>query len=136
MARSSSSATTATRSSAEAMLYVRSFAIDGFLASLLKKIFNPGSTIPIKFRLDDANGQPISTSEAEALVSACGVQIFFSGGSSSPGCARYEDGFFHFNLKTQRTLPPGTYTVTAKVVIGGVVVNTELGEVAIGGTTR
>jgi hypothetical protein len=109
-------------------VYVRSFILPK-IASILKDIFNPGSTIPLKFRIFDGGGQPISDTEAERLAASCGVQIFFSGGGGSPGCARYDGGFFRFKLKTQKTLPPGTYELTVKVYAGGELVATETAEV-------
>jgi hypothetical protein len=114
----------------QAAVFVRSFLIEN-LASLLKKLFNLGSTIPVKFQLSDENGQPIPNAEAEALASACNVQISFSGGDRSPGCARYHGKHFQFNLKTEKSLPPGTYAITVKVFAGGELVDSETVEVQV-----
>jgi hypothetical protein len=53
------------------------------------------------------------------------VQVFFSGGDRSPGCARYDEGSFHFNLKAEKSLPPGRYAISVKVFAAGELVSTE-----------
>jgi trimeric autotransporter adhesin len=115
-----------------AKVYVRSYVILQFNLSLLEKIFNAGSTIPVKFQLGDGSGRPIPDAEAEALASACDVQIFFSGGDRAPGCARFDEGLFHFNLKTAKELSPGTYEITVKVFAGGALAASETVDVQIG----
>jgi hypothetical protein len=115
-----------------ARVFVRSYLLKFLnLAFLLRKTFRSGSTIPIELELGDENGRPIPNAEAEALASACSVQVFFSGADRSPGCARYEEGSFHFNLKTEKTLRPGTYAITAKVFAAGELVDSETVDVRI-----
>jgi hypothetical protein len=102
----------------------------GFLRPTIRnKSFNSGQTIPVEFQLGDLNGTPLSAAEAEALASACGVQVFFSGGDPSPNCAAFENNIFQFNLKTAKSLVLGTYTITVKVFIEGSLV--EIGSIQV-----
>jgi hypothetical protein len=112
--------------------FVLEFNFLGFLPPIPNKSsFKAGSTIAVKFRLGDANGTPILKSDAQALASACDVQIFFTGGNPSPNCASYDGNAFHFNLDTAKGLAPGTYAITVKVFVGGNLVNTESVDIAI-----
>jgi hypothetical protein len=88
------------------------------LADLLKKFFNAGSTIPTKFVLQEADGTPITPEEARRLASSCSVRVFFSGGDSSSGCAFWNGSQFQFDLKTSRSLAPGSYTINVRAFVG------------------
>jgi mannan endo-1,4-beta-mannosidase len=85
-----------------------------------------GSTISVQFRLQTAAGITISDAAARGIASACAARILFSGGNASPGCARYDDkaNTFLFDLKTSKTLAPGSYVVTVQVFAGTDVVTT------------
>jgi hypothetical protein len=109
-----------------ALVFVKSyfFGLSNFRA-LSTSVFPAGSTIPIRFRLDDANGMPIPDAEARALASSCDVQIFFSGAGRSHGCAIYDGKAFHFDLKTGERLPPGNYTIVVRALAGGDVAASE-----------
>ncbi len=65
-----------------ALIFERPYTIVELLAKLLGKIFNSGSTIPVKFGLTEADGIPITDEEAERLSSSCSVKVFFTGGGS------------------------------------------------------
>ena len=83
-----------------------------------------GSSIAISFRLGDAGGRPISDSAGKAVATACAARITFSGDTAS-GCAAYDakSDSFLFDLKTSKSLAPGTYVITIRVFAGSDVVN-------------
>ncbi len=102
-----------------ALVFERPYIIVLDLAKLLKKkLFNSGSTIPVKFQISDSDGATVSEAEARRLVESCSVQIFFNGGDPSPNCAVWNGNHFQFNLKTSRGLAPGSYTLTVKAFVG------------------
>jgi hypothetical protein len=117
-----------------ASVFVRSYLLRILnLAFLLRKTFQSGSTIPIDLQVGDEEGRPIPDAEAQALAAACNVQVFFSGEDRSPGCARYDEGSFHFNLKTEKSLPSGRYAITVKIFAGGELASTDTVHVQLEG---
>jgi len=97
----------------------------GFQSPFPHEKYQAGSTIPLKFTLNDADGRPLPDSDAAALASTCSVRIQFSGGTPSPNCATYSGKAFRFNLQTSKNLVPGTYTITVEVLSGGSVIMSE-----------
>ena len=83
-----------------------------------------GSTISVQFMLMDSAGRLISDKSARAIVSACAARILFSAGNPSPNCARYDAAAhrFLFDLKTSKTMPPGTFVVTVQISSGADVI--------------
>jgi hypothetical protein len=83
-----------------------------------KTQFKAGSTIPTKFQLTGANGQPITATLAAQLSSACAVKVAFD--AQPAVCAVYDptQNFFQANLNTPKNLAVGTVvpiTITVKV---------------------
>jgi hypothetical protein len=101
-----------------ARVFQRPYIIQLDLAKLFQKIFNAGSTIPVKFQMADGEGTAIPDAEARRLSSDCAVRIFFSGGDPSPGCALWNGSQFQSDLKTSKRLAPGSYTITVKAFVG------------------
>lgn len=66
--------------------------------------FKAGSTIPVKFRLTDAAGVSVGSALPQVSVN----------GGASLGTATYEDGQYHFNLKT-KGFPVGPLTITVSL---------------------
>ncbi len=102
------------------------YGFSGFLSPVPQTSYMAGSTIPVKFKLQDASGMTISNSAARALVAGCNVKVLFRG---TTNCATYNatTNTFQFNLKTPRNLASGSYTITVEVSApnGSGVVNEE-----------
>lgn len=105
--------------------YVVGYKFGGFTSPLPKSTVKSGSTLPIKFQLQDAAGHPISDTEARSLVSpTCKVAIILvKPAAAVPGCPTYSATFkqFQFNLKTTNAMK-GTNGVSITVTIGGTIV--------------
>jgi cysteine-rich repeat protein len=85
-----------------------------------KSQFKAGSTIPVKFQLTGANGQPISATLAAQLSSACAAKVAFDGQPAV--CAVYDptQNFFQANLNTPKNLTVGnSIQITITVKSGG-----------------
>ena len=97
------------------------YALSPFLPPLPKTSNQAGSTIPVKFRVLGAGGAPISDAQAQALAANCQVQVTLSGVTLPTTCATYNAGTdtFQLDVKTPKTLAPGSYTLTARVLAGG-----------------
>ncbi len=110
----------------ESCAYIVAYKFLGFLEPLPAEHRKAGSTIPVKFRLGDANDVPIPDAEAAALAAACEVQVFFTAGDPSPNCAEYKAGpnRFEFLLRTPKGVT-GLHVITIKVFDGAVVINEE-----------
>ncbi len=93
--------------------------------------YKRGSTIPVKFRLLDAAGQPVSDAMAQAMVAQ--MQVFYEKpnaqgtptdlGDSPPdidGVFRYQDGVFHYNLSTKHEDWVVNFTYGLDLLINGV----------------
>jgi hypothetical protein len=83
--------------------------------------FTRGSTIPVRFRLTDADGHAIPAALAAGL--GCSATVTFNGGS--PVCAVYESAqqLFAANIKTSPTLAIGkSYPIAVRVVVGATTV--------------
>lgn len=108
--------------------YLVAYRFLGFLQPIPQTSFKAGTTIPVKFRLGDATGQPISDAAAQALLSpTCDVQVLFDG--RVVGCATYDPLLdqFQVDLKTSRKLPAGAHTISIRVSApdGSGVLNTD-----------
>ena len=110
----------------KACAYIVAYKFLGFDEPLPADHRKAGSTIPVKFRLGDANDVPIPDAEAAALAAACEVRVFFSGGNPSPNCAEYKAGpnRFEFLLRTPKGVT-GPQVITIRVFDGAVVINEE-----------
>ena len=93
-----------------------------------KTTIKRGSTIPVKFRVLDTSGNPISAALAATFVcpSATGPAATVTFASAAPVCAVYSatQNFFQANIKTSSTLalgPPG-YLLAVTIREGGAVV--------------
>jgi hypothetical protein len=106
--------------------YIVAYKFLGFLEPLPAAHVKAGSTVPIKFRLGDANDVPIPDAEAQALADSCSVQIFFTGGNPVPNCTEYKAGpnRFEFKLKTPKGIS-GPHLIIVRVFDGVVVINDE-----------
>jgi len=93
--------------------------------------YKRGRTIPVKFRLLDAAGQPVSDAMAQSMVAQ--LEVFYekpSGGGAaiapgdSPpdidGVFRYQGGMFHYNLSTKNAAWLANYTYGLDLLINGV----------------
>jgi hypothetical protein len=105
--------------------YVVGYKFGGFTSPLPKSIINTGSTLPVKFQLQNASGQPISDAEAQSLVSpVCEIAIILvKPAGAVSGCPTYSAMLkqFQFNLKTTSAMK-GANGVSITVTIGGTVV--------------
>ena len=110
----------------ESCAYIVAYKFLGFDEPLPAEHRKAGSTIPVKFRLGDANDVPIPDAEAAALAAACEVQVFFTAGDPTPNCAEYKAGpnRFDFLLRTPKGVT-GLHVITIKVFDGAVVINEE-----------
>ena len=80
--------------------YVVGYDFGGFLQPLPQSSYKRGSTIPVRFQLGDASGQPISDGAAAALLSpTCLVFVTLDG--QTKGCATYNavSNTFQFDVK-------------------------------------
>jgi Tol biopolymer transport system component len=88
----------------------------GFLEPIPQSSYKRGSSLPVKFRLGDANGVPISDAAAQALLTpTCHVQITLD--AHAQGCASYDataDVFF-FVLRINKSLSAGSHVVGVRV---------------------
>jgi hypothetical protein len=93
--------------------------------------YKRGSTIPVKFRLLDAAGQPVSDAMARAMVAQ--LEVFYekpsaTGTPTDPGDSlpdvdgvfRYQDGMFHYNLSTKNNAWLANYTYGLDLMINGI----------------
>jgi hypothetical protein len=106
--------------------YVVGYKFGGFTSPLPKSIINTGSTLPVKFQLQNASGQPISDADAQSLVSpVCKIAIILvKPAGAVSGCPTYSAMLkqFQFNLKTTSAMK-GANGVSITVAIGGTIVN-------------
>ena len=107
--------------------YVVGYDFGGFLQPVPQSSYKRGSTIPVRFQLGDASGQPISDEAAAALISpTCLVFVTLDG--QTKGCATYNatSNTFQFDVKTSKALASGTHTVGILVrTADGDIVNTD-----------
>jgi hypothetical protein len=107
--------------------YVVAYTFAGFLTPLPKTTINSGSTLPLKFQLQDANGHPIDGTEAQSLLSpSCKIAIILINPAGPlSGCPRYDpiSQQYQFNLKTIAAIE-GTNGVSITVTLGDTVVTT------------
>jgi len=105
--------------------YVVGYTFGGFTAPLPKSSVKAGSTLPVKFQLQDANGQPISDTEAQSLLSpSCKIAIIVvKPAGAVSGCPTYNTTLkqFQFNLRTTSAMK-GANGVSITVTIGGTIV--------------
>lgn len=98
----------------------------GFTSPLPKSTVNSGGTLPVKFQLQNAAGQPISNAEAQSLVSPlCKIAIILVRGGPVASCPTYSSTLkqFQFNLKTTNAMK-GANGVSITVTIGTTIVTT------------
>ena len=107
--------------------YVVAYRFLGFLQPIPQSSYKKTSTIPVKFRLGDATGSPISDAAAAALLSpTCHVQVVLD--SIVQGCAVYAalTDTFQLDVKTTKSMSTGTHTVGIRVTdASGGVLNTD-----------
>jgi hypothetical protein len=107
--------------------YVVAYDFLGFLTPFPLSSYQRGSTIPVRFQLGDASGQPISNDAAAALLSPeCLVFATLDGAAAT--CALYEPGSntFHAAVKTTKQLARGEHDVGILVLsTAGDPVNTD-----------
>jgi hypothetical protein len=102
------------------------YGFGGFLSPLPKSTLQKsGSAIPVKFRLTNTAGQPISSSVAAALAAAGDVKATLTGPGISPQSAlctwNSTNLLFQCNIKTPTGLKTGTanpYQITAYENVG------------------
>ncbi|HET9944848.1 MAG TPA: PxKF domain-containing protein [Actinomycetes bacterium] len=104
--------------------YTVGYERSAFLSPLPSTKVKRGSTVPVKFRLLDADGNRLPDADAQAVATACQATITYTGGTPSAACFRYvaSTDTFQFDLKLGKT-PTGLQTVTVRVSAGGQVVN-------------
>jgi hypothetical protein len=107
------------------------YGFGGFMAPLPKGTltYKSGSTIPVKFALTNASGQPIAASTASALAASHHVEATLSGPNAtatvpaSSLCTwNTSSHLFQCNLKTPSGLRTGrntAYSITALENVGG-----------------
>ena len=108
--------------------YRVSYRFLGFQSPIPQSSFRRGSTIPVKFSLANAAGEPISDAAAQALVSPCRVKITLDD-VEQVGCATYNEkgDSFQYDLKTSKSLAVGNHELAIQVSDpdGSGVVNTD-----------
>jgi hypothetical protein len=107
--------------------YVVGYLFAGFSSPLPKSTVKAGSTLPVKFQLQDASGQPISDTDAQALVSpSCNIAIILvKPAGPVPGCPSYDpmSKQFQLNVKTTASMN-GANGVSVTVTFDTTVVTT------------
>src|SRR5205085_10876006 len=106
--------------------YAVGYGFGGFMSPLPKSTLQKsGSTIPVKFVLTDASGQPIAATTAAALAAANSVEATLAGPNISPQTAlcSWNSLFLYFqcNIKTPSGIKTGTsnpYAITASENLG------------------
>jgi hypothetical protein len=105
--------------------YVVGYLFAGFSAPLPTSTVKSGRTLPLKFQLQDASGQPISDEDAQALVSSsCQIAIILvKPAGPVPGCPSYDpiSKQFQLNVKTTASMN-GENGVSVTVTVGTTVV--------------
>jgi hypothetical protein len=105
--------------------YVIGYVFGGFDSPLPKATVKSGSTLPLKFQLKDASGQPIGDTEAQSLISpSCKIAIaVVRPAGPVSGCPGYEPTTkqFQLNLKTTPAMV-GANGVSVTVTLDGTVV--------------
>jgi hypothetical protein len=114
--------------------YLVSYNFLGLLQPIPQPRYARGSTIPVRFRLGDASGAPISDADAQSLLSpVCLVKVTLDG--TDMGCATYDpaSNTFQFDLKTPKSLSPGSHTIGIRISAadGSGVVNSDAKTVLI-----
>jgi hypothetical protein len=107
--------------------YVVAYDFLGYLQPISRTSYKRGSTIPVRFRLGDASGAPISDAAATALLSpTCLVHVTLDG--QVLGCVGYnpDSDTFQYDLKTTKALSAGEHTIAIRVTTAsGDVLNTD-----------
>ena len=90
-----------------------------------KTKFKAGSTVPVKFTLTGAGGQPIPADLAAQLSSSCGATVTLA--AQTPVCAVYDPakGTFIATVKSPKTLTIGSLVpITITVTVDGTTIAT------------
>ena len=110
---------------------VGGYTFGGFASPLPKSTVKAGSTLPLKFQLQDASGRPIGDTEAQSLLApSCTIAItLIKPAGPVSGCPKYDPTSkqFQLNLKTTDAMK-GENGVSLTVTLDGTVVTT--GEIA------
>jgi hypothetical protein len=96
--------------------YIVGFNFLGFRQPIPQSSYQRGSTIPVKFRLGNAQGVTLSDAVAQALITpVCLVKVTLDG--AEQGCATYDPkaDTFQYDLKTAKTATLGNHTVGIQV---------------------
>jgi hypothetical protein len=105
---------------ASATIWVE-YGFAGFLAPVsLGKAFKPGSTVPVKFQLTDANASVVTSATAKLLVQKYSnsepvgdaIEVTSTSAADVGNLFRVSDGIYIYNLDT-RALGTGTYQIQA-----------------------
>jgi hypothetical protein len=106
---------------------VGGYVFGGFASPLPKSTVKAGSVLPLKFQLQDASGQPISDTDAQALVSpSCKIAIILvKPAGPVPGCPSYDpiSKQFQLNVKTTAAMT-GANGVSVTVTLDTGIVTT------------
>jgi hypothetical protein len=110
----------------KACSYVVGYRFGGFTSPLPKSKLNARSSLPVKFSLQTANGQPISTTEAQSLVGAtCKITVKMEIGGDIAGCPTYDARLKLFQLDVKLTnAMKGNNGVSVRITFGTSVVTT------------
>lgn len=105
--------------------FVVGYLFAGFASPLPKSTVKSNSTMPLKFLLYDASGQPIGDEEAQSLLSpSCKIEIVLTNPAGpASGCPSYDPTSkqFQLNLKTTAAMK-GANGVAATVTFDGTIV--------------
>ncbi|MCA9215241.1 MAG: PxKF domain-containing protein, partial [Planctomycetales bacterium] len=118
-------------SSATVPIVVNPYTSGGFLQPITtNRAFKQGSTIPIKWQVQDASGQVLTSLVAISSLSVFGpngVTLLYPGNNGSSGSTvlRNDDGQFIFNWHT-KGFALGSYIITVALVDGTTVTDTIL----------
>ncbi|GAA1797569.1 choice-of-anchor Q domain-containing protein [Agromyces neolithicus] len=107
--------------------YLVAYDFLGFLQPIPQSSVKRGATLPVRFQLGDASGDPIPDAAAAALLApTCLVHVTLDG--AVKGCARYNavSDTFQFDLKLPKAQSRGEHMVGIRVTTaGGDTVNTD-----------
>ena len=105
--------------------YIVAYRFLGFLDPLPQTTIKRGATMPVRFRVGDANGTPLDDAQAAALADTCLAAVTLD--AAVKGCATYDpdSNTFQFDLKLPKSLTPGSHAVGVRVSAAGTVVNDE-----------
>jgi hypothetical protein len=109
--------------------YVVQYGILGFFSPVPNAKWKSGQAVPIKIALADANGDPISDSEALGLLApTCRVMFVATGAQSASACMKYDAPSRQFVYVWKLGQSIGSVAVSVQVSYAGTPTTSALSE--------